>query len=73
MQTFEIKVKDSNADKILWLLQSLKDDVKIKKIPTQEQEAEKIAASVKQGLSEAYEAKAGKEKLSDAWDLADEL
>jgi len=32
VQTYQIQISDTVADKILWLLNSFKDDVKIKKV-----------------------------------------
>ncbi len=72
MQTFQLEVNDTIADKILWLLNNFHNDVKIKRIP-QEKSADTISQSVAQGLKEAKLAETKKQPLENAWDLVDEL
>ena len=72
MQTFQLEVNDTIADKILWLLNNFHNDVKIKRIP-QEDNPDTIAQSVAQGLKEAKLAETKKQPLENAWDLVDEL
>ncbi|MFK5974976.1 MAG: hypothetical protein QM493_00585 [Sulfurovum sp.] len=74
MQTFQLEVNDNISDKILWLLSSFKNDVKIKKIDTKNyNKLEEIKISVKTALKEVEESKENNIKLNDAWDLVDEL
>jgi len=74
MQTFQLEVNDNISDKIMWLLSSFKNDVKIKKIDTKNQtNLEEIKTSIKNALEEVEESKKNNIKLKDAWDLVDEL
>ena len=74
MQTYQLEVNDSISEKILWLLSSFKNDVKIKKIDTiNYDKLEEVKASVKVALIEVKESKENNTKLNDAWDLLDEL
>lgn len=74
MKAFKIEVNDNIADKILWLLNSFKNDVKVEPIITSDSDKiEKITASVKTALDEVKDAKSKNQKLKSAWDLVDEL
>lgn len=74
MQTYQLEVNDNISDKILWLLNSFKHDVKIKKIEnTDFDELNHIKSSVKTALNEVEFAKKNNKKLDSAWDLLDEL
>ncbi len=74
MQTFQVEVSDNIADKIVWLLSSFEDDIKIKKISNNiENSADHISASVKKALDEVEISKKENSKLDDAWKLVDEL
>ena len=74
MQTFQLEVNDNISDKIIWLLSSFKNDVKIKKIDTQNNtKLEDIKISIKTALEEVKESKNNNVKLNDSWDLVDEL
>jgi hypothetical protein len=41
MQTFQIQVEDNIVDKILWFLENLKENIKIKKISNTQSNLEK--------------------------------
>lgn len=74
MQTFKLEVNDRISDKILWLLSSFKDDVKIHKIDNEEiKKLEEIKQSVKTALKEVEISKKEKTKFKNAWDILDEL
>ena len=74
MQTFQLEVNDNISDKILWLLSSFKNDIKIKKIENRDfDKLDDIKASVKTALNEVKSAKDNNKKLDDAWALLDEL
>jgi len=74
MQTFQIEVTDNIADKVLALLKNF-SEVNIKKIKTNIRinEADNIALSVKNALTEVQISKKENKKLQNAWDLLDEL
>ncbi|MEA3315486.1 MAG: hypothetical protein U9Q30_06505 [Campylobacterota bacterium] len=73
MQTFQLEVNDNISDKILWLLNSFKNDVKITKIDNTNSELNNITTSVKTALNEVKYAKDNNKELDNAWDLLDEL
>jgi hypothetical protein len=73
MQTFKIEVNDNIADKILWLLSSFKNDVKIEKISKSDKSVDTLSLSVKQALEEVEASKKNGVKLDSAWKLLDEL
>ena len=74
MQSYQLEVNDNISDKILWLLSNFKNDVKIKKIDTIEnQKLDEIKLSVKTALEEVENSKKNNIKLTNAWDLLDEL
>lgn len=74
MQTFQLEVSDNISDKILWLLNSFKNDIKIKKIKNRDfDKLDDIKASIRTALNEVKFVKDNNKKLDDAWDLLDEL
>ncbi|MFP4485931.1 MAG: hypothetical protein ACLFOC_03155 [Campylobacterales bacterium] len=74
MQTFKLEVSDNISDKILWLLNSFKNDVKVQKIDSTDfEKLEEIKTSVKTALKEVDESKKNGTKLKNAWDMLEEL
>jgi len=74
MQAYQLEVNDDISDKILWLLNSFKNDVKIKKIQLDDStKVDKITSSVKKALDEVEYSKEKGASLNNAWDLVDEL
>lgn len=74
MQTFHLEVSDNISDKILWLLGSFKNDVKVKRISgDSSSEINSVALSVKKALNEVKESKKTNKQLDSAWNLLDEL
>jgi len=74
MQAYQLEVNDDISDKILWLLSSFKNDVKIKKIKLDNcTKVDEITSSVKKALEEVEYSKKNSIRLSNAWDLVDEL
>ncbi len=72
MQSFTIEVNDTVADKILWLLDSFKNDVKV--IPnTTQNPLDALANSLKKALDEVEETQKSSTPRQSAWDLLDEL
>ncbi len=71
MQTFVIEVNDNIADKILWLLDSFKNDVKV--IPNNTDKLNSVAKSLNNALDELEKSKQSNTPRQDAWDLLDEL
>ncbi len=74
MQAYQLEVNDNISDKILWLLSSFKNDVKIKKINlNNDTKLDEITISVKNALNEVENSKKNNIELNNAWDLVDEL
>jgi len=71
MQSFTIEVNDNIADKILWLLDSFKNDVKV--IPNNTDKLNSVAKSLNNALDELEKSKQSNTPRQDAWDLLDEL
>jgi len=74
MQTITIEVNDTIADKILWLLDNFKKDVKIVKNSTTEHyQVNSIVKSVETALHEAEQSKRNNTPRQSALDLLNEL
>jgi hypothetical protein len=72
MQSFTIEVNDNIADKILWLLDSFKNDVKV--IPNNSNnKLDTITKSLNSALDEVEKSKQSNTPRQNAWDLLDEL
>jgi len=72
MQSFTIEVNDSIADKILWLLDSFKSDVKV--IPNDTPNPlDTLVNSLNNALDEVEETQKSNTPRQSAWDLLDEL
>ena len=71
MQSFTIEVNDNIADKILWLLDGFKNDVKV--IPNNTDKLNSVAKSLNNALDEVEKSKQSNTPRQNAWDLLDEL
>ena len=74
MQTYQLEVNDNISEKILWLLSSFKNDVKIKRIDVDNStKLDEVVVSIKTALKEVEDSQRNKIPLNNARDLLDEL
>jgi len=74
MQTYQLEVNDNISEKILWLLNSFKNDVKIKRIDVDNTtKLDEVVVSIKTALKEVEDSQRNKIPLNNARDLLDEL
>ena len=74
MQTYQLEVNDNISEKILWLLNSFKNDVKIKRIDVDNStKLDEVVVSIKTALKEVEDSQRNKIPLNNARDLLDEL
>ena len=74
MQTYQLEVNDNISEKILWLLSSFKNDVKIKRIDVDNStKLDEVVISIKTALKEVEDSQRNKIPLNNARDLLDEL
>ena len=74
MQTYQLEVNDNISEKILWLLNSFKNDVKIKRIDVDNStKLDEVVVSIKTALKEVENSQRNKIPLNNARDLLDEL
>ena len=74
MQTYQLEVNDNISEKILWLLNSFKNDVKIKRIDVDNTtKLDEVVVSIKTALKEVENSQRNKIPLNNARDLLDKL
>jgi len=74
MQIYQLEVNDNISEKILWLLSSFKNDVKIKRIDVDNStKIDEVVVSIKTALKEVEDSQRNKIPLNNARDLLDEL
>jgi len=74
MQTYQLEVNDNISEKILWLLSSFKNDVKIKRIDVDNTtKLDEVVVSIKTALKEVEDSQRNKIPLNNARDLLDKL
>jgi len=74
MQTYQLEVNDNISEKILRLLSSFKNDVKIKRIDVDNTtKLDEVVVSIKTALKEVENSQRNKIPLNNARDLLDKL